>query len=79
MDEFQVPSDLGRILEKIHCEEGFLNFTADQWWIFFAIYATASLWSYLSEYDQKILHHFIKICRIFISQILETDAVRESQ
>ena len=31
MDEFQVPSDLGRIPRKIHCREGFLNFTADQW------------------------------------------------
>jgi len=30
MDEFQVPSDLGRIPGKIHCSEGFSNFTADQ-------------------------------------------------
>jgi hypothetical protein len=29
MDEFQVPSDLGRIPEKIHCKKGFLNFTVD--------------------------------------------------
>lgn len=31
MDQFQVPSDLGRIPGKIHCGEGFSNFTADQW------------------------------------------------
>jgi hypothetical protein len=30
MDEFQVPSDLGRIPGKIHCGEGFSNFTTDQ-------------------------------------------------
>ena len=43
MDEFQIPSDLGRIPGKIHCGEGFSNFTADQWQIFFTIYATVSL------------------------------------
>ena len=30
MDEFQIPSDLERILGKIHAGEGFSNFTADQ-------------------------------------------------
>src|SRR5271154_2371137 len=30
MDEFQIPSDLDRIPGKIHAEEGFSNFTADQ-------------------------------------------------
>ena len=31
MNEFQIPSDLGRIPGKIHAGEGFSNFTADQW------------------------------------------------
>ena len=43
MDEFQIPFDLGRIPGKIHAGEGFSNFTADQWRIFFTIYATVSL------------------------------------
>ncbi|GBC29442.2 uncharacterized protein LOC107692355 isoform X1 [Rhizophagus irregularis DAOM 181602=DAOM 197198] len=30
IDEFQIPSDLGRIPGKIHSGEGFTNFTADQ-------------------------------------------------
>ena len=34
MNEFQIPSELGRIPGKIHEEEGFSNFTADQWRIF---------------------------------------------
>ena len=42
MDEFQIPSDLGRIPVA---GEGFSNFTADQWRIFFTIYATVSLWN----------------------------------
>ena len=32
-----------------------------------------------SVHDRKILHHFVRICRIFVSQVLEIDAVRESQ
>ena len=31
MNEFKVPSDLGRIPGKVDCEDGFFNFTADQW------------------------------------------------
>ena len=30
MYEFQIPSDLGRILGKIHGRKGFSNFIADQ-------------------------------------------------
>ena len=78
MDEFQVPSDLGRIPGKIHCGEGFSNFTADQWRIFFSIYATVSLWGHLSAHDRKILHHFVRVCTTFISRILEPEAIRES-
>ena len=43
MNKFQVPADLGRIPGKIHCGEGFSNFTADQWRIFITIYATIAL------------------------------------
>ncbi|CAG8656112.1 1024_t:CDS:1, partial [Rhizophagus irregularis] len=32
----------------------------------------------LSVHDQKIFHHFVKVCTAFISQILELDAVRKS-
>ena len=31
MNEFQLPSDIGRIPNKVDCGEGFSNFTADQW------------------------------------------------
>ncbi|PKY35106.1 hypothetical protein RhiirB3_455485 [Rhizophagus irregularis] len=78
MDKFQIPFDLGQIPGKIHCREGFSNFTADQWRIFFTIYATVSLWSHLLVHDRKILHHFVRVCIAFVSQILELNAVRES-
>ena len=70
---------MGRIPARIRCGEGFLNYTADQWRIFFSIYATTSLWKHLpAEYDRKILHHFVRICSIFASRILEIDAAEES-
>ena len=46
MNEFCVPSDLGRIPSKIYCGEGFSNFTADQWRIFFTIYTMVILWGH---------------------------------
>jgi hypothetical protein len=78
MNRFQVPSDLSRILGKIDCGEGFANFTADQWRIFFSIYATVSLWEHLPEKDQKILTYFIRICSILVSRILEVDLMNEA-
>ena len=78
MNEFQIPSDLGRIPGKIHAGEGFSNFTADQWRIFFTIYATVSLWDHLSANDRKILSYFVRVCLILSSQILELDLMRKA-
>ena len=78
MGKFQVPADLGRIPGKIDCGEGFSNFTADQWRNFFTIYATVSLWNYLSSEDRKILTHFVRICSILVSRIIETDMMQEA-
>jgi hypothetical protein len=77
MNEFQVPADLGRIPGKIDCGEGFSNFTADQWRIFFTIYATVSLWKYLTETDQKILVYFVKVCQLFVKRIVKINSLRE--
>ncbi|GET51677.1 uncharacterized protein LOC110233779 [Rhizophagus irregularis DAOM 181602=DAOM 197198] len=78
IDEFKVPADLGRIPGKVDCGDGFSNFTADQWRIFFTIYATVSLWEHLSENDQKILMNFVRICSISVSRIVEVDFIREA-
>ena len=78
MNEFQIPSDLGRIPGKIHSGEGFSNFTADQWWIFFIIYATVSLWEHLPIVDRKILTHFVRICLILVSRIIKPDLIWEA-
>lgn len=78
MNQFQIPSDLGRIPGKIDCGEGFSNFTADQWRNFFAIYATVSLWPHLPDNDQKILTYFVRVCMILVSRIIEVDLIREA-
>src|ERR1051325_9500163 len=78
MDRFQVPSDIGRIPNKIDCGEGFSNFTTDQWRTFFTMYATVTLWKHLWGHDRKILHHFVRICSILVSCILEINSVREA-
>ncbi|GET57088.1 hypothetical protein GLOIN_2v1786147 [Rhizophagus irregularis DAOM 181602=DAOM 197198] len=78
MDEFKVPADLSRISGKVDCGDGFSNFTADQWRIFFTIYATVSLWEHLSENDQKILVNFVRICSISVSRIVEVDFMKEA-
>lgn len=78
MDEFKVPSDLSQIPGKVDCGDSFSNFTADQWRIFFTIYATVSCWDYLSSNDQKILNHFVRICLILVNRIVETDSMKEA-
>src|SRR6266498_6045883 len=78
MDEFQVLADLGRILRKVDIGEYFLNFTADQWRIFFSIYVTVSLWEHLPIIDQKILTYFVRICSILINRIVKFTLIQEA-
>src|SRR4051794_4261204 len=78
MNEFKIPSDLGRIPGKVDSEDGFPNFTADQWRIFITVYATVSLWEHLSVNDRKILVHFVRICTILVNRIVEIDSMREA-
>jgi hypothetical protein len=78
MNQFQIPTDVGQILGKIDCGEGFSNFTADQWRIFFAIYATVSLWDHLLAVDKKILNNFVRICSILVNRIMEANFINEA-
>ncbi|CAB4421314.1 unnamed protein product [Rhizophagus irregularis] len=61
MNQFKILADLGRIPGNIERGEGFSNYTADQWRIFFMIYATISLWEHLPSKDRKILTHFVRV------------------
>jgi hypothetical protein len=78
MNRFQVPADLGRIPRKIDIGEGFSNFTADQWRTFFTIYATVALWDHLTVKDRKILTHFVRVCKILVSRIMQIDLMKEA-
>ena len=78
MNRFQVLANLDQIPGKIDCGEGFFNFTADQWRIFFTTYATVVIWDHLADKDRKILTHFVRVCTILVSRIIETDLMREA-
>jgi hypothetical protein len=78
MNGFEIPSDLGRIPGKIHCGEGFSNFTADQWRNFFLIYATVVLWDHLPAKDRKILTYFVRVCTILVKRIVEVGDMKEA-
>jgi hypothetical protein len=78
MNEFQIPADLGRIPGKVDSGEGFSNLTADQWRIFFTIYATVSLWEHLSDVDRKILTYFVRVCSILVNRIVEVNSLNEA-
>ena|SRR5437868_2981117 len=73
MNQIQIPANLGRIPQKIDCKEGFSNFTADQWRTFFTIYATTSLWKYLSAINRTIL-----VCSVLVDRILTFDLIEEA-
>ena len=78
MNRFSVLADIGRILGKIYCGKGFSNFTADQWKIFFTIYATVSLWDHLGTEDRKILTYFVRVCQLFVNRIIGVNAMGEA-
>src|ERR1051325_8798838 len=77
INKFSIPADVGRIPGKLNCGEGFSNFTADQWRIFFTIYATVSLWDHLGNEDRKILTRFVRVCQLFVNRIMEVDVMDE--
>ncbi|HJY10136.1 MAG TPA: hypothetical protein VJ250_04250, partial [Nitrososphaeraceae archaeon] len=69
---------MGRIPRKIDIGEGFSNFTADQWRTFFTIYATVALWDHLMGKDRRILTHFVRVCKILVSRIMQIDLMKEA-
>ncbi len=69
---------MDQIPGKVDIGEYFSNFTADQWQIFFLIYATVSLWEHLPIIDRKILTYFVRICSILVNRIVEFTLVQEA-
>ena len=52
-NKIKVPSDIGRIPNKIATGDGFSGFTADQWKTFILIYTTTITWNLLKDDDKK--------------------------
>jgi hypothetical protein len=76
--KIKVPANLGRIPYKIATGEGFSGYTADQWKTFIMIYTTPIMWDLLSEFDQKILAHFVRVCFLLTTRIIDENALDEA-
>jgi hypothetical protein len=78
-NKIKVPSDIGRIPNKIATGEGFSGFTADQWKSFTLIYATTITWDLLkSNDDRKILNYFVRACNILVCRIISKSGLNEA-
>ncbi|GET57982.1 hypothetical protein GLOIN_2v1786147 [Rhizophagus irregularis DAOM 181602=DAOM 197198] len=64
MNQFKIPADLERISGNIERGEGFSNYTADQWRIFFMIYATTSFRILEIELMEEAHERLIKIIKL---------------
>ena len=79
MKHVRVPSDIGRIPSKVaQGEEGFSKFTADQWRIFFQIYAILCMWDMLDDGDKAIIFHFVRACDLLVSRIVRRESIHEA-
>src|SRR2546423_13569283 len=68
-NKIKVPSDIGRIPNKIATGDGFSRFTADQWKTSILIYATTITWDLLKDEDRKyyliLYEHVISLYVIY--------------
>ena len=77
-NKIKVPSDIGRIPNKIATGEGFSGFTADQWKTFILIYATTITWDLIKDDDRKILSYFVRTCNILVCRIISKSGLNEA-
>ncbi|GBC29401.2 hypothetical protein GLOIN_2v1775288 [Rhizophagus irregularis DAOM 181602=DAOM 197198] len=74
----QIPTDLGRIPNKIATGERFSAFTADQWKTFVLIYAIPLMWNLLAKSDRQILGNFVRACFLLVYRIIDCDILNEA-
>src|SRR5947207_5137063 len=77
-NKIKVPSDIGRITNKIATSNGFFGFTTDQWKTFILIYATTIIWDLLKDEDRKILSYFVRACNILVCRIISKSELNET-
>src|SRR6185437_2226956 len=77
-NKIKVPSDIGRIPNKIATGDEFSGFTADQWKTFILIYATTITWDLLKDEDRKILSYFVRACNILVYRIISKSGLNEA-
>jgi hypothetical protein len=79
MSNIKVPADIERIPSKVaHGSEGFNRFTADQWRIFYQVYAIPCMWDMLDLGDKEIIFNFVCACNSLISRIVKQSDIDEA-
>src|SRR6185295_4615074 len=78
MSNVKVLADIGHISSKVaYGSEGFNRFTADQWRIFYQVYAISCMWNMLDLEDKEIIFNFVYACNSLISQIVKQNDIDE--
>jgi hypothetical protein len=77
-NKMELPSDIGRIPNKIAMGEGFSGFTADQWKTFMLVYATTITWDLLPKEDKEILSYFVRACNVLVCRIISKSGLNEA-
>lgn len=76
IDDFEVPSDLGRIPNKI--QSGFASFTADQWKNWTLYFSIPCLTGILPSQHLEIWKHFVKACYLLCSYVMTHEMLVEA-
>ena len=72
MSNIKLSADIGHIPSKVACgSEEFNRFTADQWRIFYQVYAIPCMWDMLDLGDKEIIFNFVCACNSLISRIVK--------
>jgi hypothetical protein len=75
----KVLADIGCIPSKVaHRAEEFNRFTADQWRIFYQVYAIPCMWDLLNLEDKEIIFNFVCACNSLISRIVKQSDLDEA-
>ena len=79
MSNIKVPSEISRIPSKVtRGSEGFNWFTADQWRIFYQVYAISCMCDMLKLEDKEIIFNFDCACNSLISRIVKQNDLDEA-
>ena len=76
IDKMKVPSNIGRIPNKIATSFG--SFTSDQWKLWTVVYSEFALKNYLPVEDYRLWLLFVKACRILTAPVITIHSLAQA-